>query len=122
MNKETPIILSKSVKGKIGCTLPKTDVPEYKLSDYMIDLRRSIFQSDMNGDVTTVRQNLQISYVEKLLSIVGSKSKYDNISKSTAHYNLNWLSNNLNINTGDLASRQHKGYILHIINDVLNTD
>tara|TARA_B100001250_G_scaffold151958_1_gene130420 strand:- start:4751 stop:7243 length:2493 start_codon:yes stop_codon:yes gene_type:complete len=95
---------------------------EYKLSDYMIDLRKSIFQSDMNGNVTTVRQNLQISYVNKLLSIVAPKSKYDNISKSTAHYNLNWLSNNLNINTGDLASSQHKGYILHIINDVLNTD
>lgn len=93
---------------------------EYKLPDYMIDLRKSIFQSDMYGDVSTVRQNLQITYINRLLSIVGPKSRYDNISKTTAHYNLNWLRNNININTGDLASRQHKGYILHIINDELN--
>ena len=35
MNKETPIIFSKSVKGKIGCTLPKSDVPDFSLSDYL---------------------------------------------------------------------------------------
>ena len=93
---------------------------EYKLPDYMVDLRKSIFQSDMYGDVSTVRQNLQITYINRLLSIVGPKSRYDNISKTTAHYNLNWLRNNININTGDLASRQHKGYILHIINYELN--
>ena len=35
MDKETPIIFSKSVKGKIGCTLPKSDIPDFKLSDYL---------------------------------------------------------------------------------------
>ena len=35
MIKETPVILSKSVKGKIGCTLPALDLPELKLSDYL---------------------------------------------------------------------------------------
>ena len=35
MVKKTPVILSKSVKGKIGCTLPILDVPELKLSDYL---------------------------------------------------------------------------------------
>jgi len=35
MIKETPVILSKSVKGKIGCTLPTLDVPELKMSDYL---------------------------------------------------------------------------------------
>jgi len=92
---------------------------KYKLPDYMIDLRRSIFQNDINGDITTVRQNLQISYVDKLLSIVGLKSKYDNISKTSAYYNLNWLTNNLNSNTGDLSSRQHKDYVLYLINNRL---
>ena len=89
---------------------------EYKLSDYMIDLRNSIFQSDINSNVTSVRQNLQISYVNRLLSIVEAKSSYDNISKTSAYYNLNWLKNNLNKNTGDLSSRQHKSYIVFLIN------
>ena len=86
----------------------------------MIDLRKSIFENDMNSNVTTVRQNLQISYVNRLLSIVGPKSKYDNISKISVYYNLNWLKNNLNKNTGDLASRQHKSYILYLITSSLD--
>ena len=88
----------------------------------MIDLRNSIFKSDLNKNITTVRQNLQINYVNRLLFMVSKNSKYDNISKSSAYYNLRWLNNNLNLNEGDLASRQHKEYILHIINDALNTD
>ena len=85
----------------------------------MIDLRKSIFQSDMNDDVTTVRQNLQISYVNRLLSILAPKSYYDNISKSSAYYNLNWLKNNLNKNIGNLASRQHKDYLSYLITNSL---
>ena len=95
---------------------------DYKLPYYMIDLRNSIFKSDLNKNITTVRQNLQINYVNRLLFMVSKNSKYDNISKSSAYYNLRWLKNNLNLNEGDLASRQHKGYILHIINDALSTD
>ena len=33
MIKKTPVILSKSVKGKTGCTLPKLDVPTYSRAD-----------------------------------------------------------------------------------------
>jgi len=95
---------------------------EYELADYMIDLRKSIFESDMNGNITTVRQNLQTSYVNRLLSIIGPKSFYDNISKTSAYYNLNWLKNNLNKNTGDLASRQHKDYLLYLINHSLDLE
>tara|TARA_Y100000739_G_C20457225_1_gene395096 strand:+ start:30 stop:662 length:633 start_codon:yes stop_codon:yes gene_type:complete len=91
----------------------------YNLPDYMIDLRKSIFQSDMNNDISTVRQNLQISYVNKLISILSQKSKYDNISKTAAYYNLNWLTNNIDSNTGDLSSRQHKDYLLYLINNRL---
>ena len=35
MIKETPVIFSKSIKGKIGCTLPKRDVPNCTLLDYI---------------------------------------------------------------------------------------
>ena len=94
----------------------------YNLTFYMIDLRNSIFKNDFNTNITTIRQNLQISYVKRLLSIIDEKSSFDNLSKSSAFYNLNWLKSNLNTSTGDLSTRQHKGYILHIINDALNTD
>ncbi len=94
----------------------------YNLTFYMIDLRNSIFKNDFNTNITTIRQNLQISYVKRLLSIIDEKSSFDNLSKSSAFYNLNWLKSNLNTSTGDLSTKQHKGYILHIINDALNTD
>ena len=76
------------------------------------------YGEDGNADITT-RQNLQLSYVNRLLSIIEPKSLYDNISKTSAHYSLNWLKNNLNKNTGDLASRQHKDYLLYLINNSL---
>ena len=37
MIKETPVIITKSVKGKVGCTLPKLDVPQLELTDFLSD-------------------------------------------------------------------------------------
>ena len=94
---------------------------KYKLTDYMIDLRNSIFSIDMNSNISTVRQNLQISYVKRLISIIAPKTRYDNISQSCSYYNINWLKENINSTKGDLSTRQHKKYILYLINDALNT-
>ena len=95
---------------------------EYEITEYMIDLRKSIFESDMNGDVSSVRQYLQTSYVEKLLSIIDDKSQYDLISKSKVYYNLNWLRNNLNVKSGNLNSRQHKDYLVYLIDNQLTSN
>ena len=88
---------------------------KYTLPNYMIDLRNSIFQNDINSNISTVRQNLQISYVKKLLNIIKEKSSYDNISQSSAYYNIDWIKSNINLNTGDLSSRQHKKYIKYLL-------
>ena len=93
---------------------------EYKLPYYMIDLRKSIFEKDFNINISTVRQNIQTTYVNRLLSIVKSKSSYDNHSKTSAYYNLNWLKENINKNTGDLQTRQHKTYLLYLIESIEN--
>ena len=93
----------------------------YKLPYYMIDLRNSIFESDMDKNVSTIRQNLQVSYVNRLLSIVNPKSSYDNLAKTSAFYNLNWLKSNLDTNIGNLQTRQHKDYILYLIQSLDNT-
>ncbi len=88
---------------------------KYMLTDYMIDLRNSIFKDDLNTNISSVRQNLQISYVKKLINIVEKKSTHDNISQSSAYYNIDWIKNNLNLNTGDFSSRQHKKYIKYLL-------
>ena len=90
----------------------------YSVPDYMIDLRKSVFSFDMNTNVTAVRQNLQIEYVNRLLSIVNGR--YDNISKSAAYYNLNWLKNNLNSSNSDFETNQHRKYIKHLVTQGLD--
>ena len=55
---------------------------EYDITEFMIDLRKSIFDNDFNTSVSSIRQFLQISYVNRLIKIIDNKSKYDLISKS----------------------------------------
>tara|TARA_B110000914_G_scaffold59417_1_gene51541 strand:- start:25 stop:1038 length:1014 start_codon:yes stop_codon:yes gene_type:complete len=93
----------------------------YTLPYYMIDLRNSIFEDDIDKNVSTIRQNLQVSYVNRLLSIVNVKSGFDNLSKTSAYYNLNWLKDNLNNNIGNLQTRQHKDYLLYLIDSLDNS-
>tara|TARA_B100000941_G_C28385166_1_gene489599 strand:- start:611 stop:880 length:270 start_codon:yes stop_codon:yes gene_type:complete len=85
----------------------------------MIDLRKSIFESDFNSNISTIRQNLQVEYVNRLIGIASSKSRYDNFSKASAFYNLRWLKRNLNTSTGNLSTKQHKEYILFLIESEL---
>lgn len=92
---------------------------KYQISEYLIDLRKAIFEEDMYTDVSTIRQNLQVSYVNRLLSIIDSDSNYDNIAKSSTYYNLDWLNSNLSIDQGNLSTRQHKTYLSFIINSNL---
>ena len=76
--------------------------------------------SSLGLDVSTIRQNLQTTYVNRLLKILDTKSIYDNMTKSSAYYNISWLKSNLNTNTGDLQSKQHKEYLLFLINSFIS--
>ncbi|MGC6428875.1 MAG: zinc-dependent metalloprotease [Flavobacteriales bacterium] len=95
---------------------------DYTLANYMIDLRNAVFKSDFNQNVTTVRQNLQTSYVNRLISIVDTDSRFDNITKASVYYNLEWLKNNLNQNVGDLSTKQHRKYLTFLINNALKEE
>ena len=86
----------------------------------MIDLRNAIFESDLNKNISTIRQNLQTSYVNRLISIIKSKVSYDNHSKTSAYYNLNWLKENIKADNGNLQTRQHKSYLLYLIESIEN--
>ena len=95
---------------------------DYNITSYMIDLRKSIFDSDMSFNISTLRQNLQITYVNRLLDIVNNKSNFDNFSKSSAYYNLDWLSKKINPTLGNITTRQHNNYILYLINSNLDKE
>jgi hypothetical protein len=93
---------------------------DYTLPYYMIDLRNAIFESDLNKNISTIRQNLQTSYVNRLISIIKSKASFDNHSKTSAYYNLNWLKENIKTDNGNLQTRQHKSYLLYLIESIEN--
>jgi hypothetical protein len=93
---------------------------DYTLPYYMIDLRNAIFESDLNKNISTIRQNLQTSYVNRLISIIKSKASFDNHSKTSAYYNLNWLKENIKTDNGNLQTRQHKSYLLYLIETIEN--
>ena len=37
------------------------------------------------------------------------------MTKSSAYFNISWLKTNLNTSTGDLQTKQHKEYLLFLI-------
>ena len=95
---------------------------KYKLSEFMTDINKSIF-SDIEGNIDSFRQNLQIVYTNRLIDIISSdKGKsYKNHAKSLALYNLNDVMKSLN-NKGNISSRAHKMHLKSIIETALEKD
>ena len=81
------------------------------LDDNISQIRKQVDESE------NLKEEAKNKLAEHEKRIVGSKSEYDNISKTSAYYNLNWLTKNLNSNTGDLSYRQHKDYVLYLKNN-----
>ena len=94
---------------------------QYKIEEYFDDLNTVIFKQDINSSVNYNRQNLQIFYVEKLLYIM-KNSMYNNISKSAAYANLDWLYKNLNVKIGNNSSIRHRNYLIYLISDLYEKD
>ena len=59
---------------------------EYAVATMMADLTRSIFAADLRGDVNTVRQNLQLEYVNRLAAMLegDEADRYDYVARSAA--------------------------------------
>jgi hypothetical protein len=95
---------------------------KYAVSEMVTDLTNGIFETDLNGNVNTFRQNLQINYVEMLASIVGEKSAHDNISKSAALSNLKRIQTQMRtaLAKGDADTKAHREHIIFIIEQALD--
>ena len=92
---------------------------EYELNNFLQDLTNAIFLSDINKSVSLIRMNLQVEYVSTLISIL-KKSSYDNLTKSTVFNNLVWLENNLGIRYGNQKTKDHRRYLLYLIEQIYN--
>ena len=107
----------------------------YSTMDCLSDLTRIIFDTDSQTNVNTMRQNLQVEYVNRLCDILGSESKreyrtvrtrsnkgngYDHLAKSAALHQLNrildLIDNDASINA---ETRAHRAHLTFIINQAL---
>jgi hypothetical protein len=63
---------------------------KYSVTDMLTDLTNAVFKEDLNGNVNTFRQNLQLLYVKRLVSMTDNGS-YDDISRANAWTQLNQI-------------------------------
>ncbi len=95
---------------------------KYKLSEMMTDLNNAIFRADINQNVNTFRQNLQIEYTKMLINIIKGKISrfYQHAAKSMALYNLQKIKRMASAGFGNTSTLAHKAHLKLLINNALN--
>jgi len=91
---------------------------QYHLGSFVEDLSNAIFLDDLNGNVNTYRQNLQMEYINRLVAMVSGDTKvqFDYLSQSVALDNLRQIESTLTGNRGaDAETRAHRANILYTI-------
>lgn len=96
---------------------------KYSLSEMMTDLTDGIFKADLRTSVNSIRQNLQVEYVNRLANIVKSQKDYDHASKAMAHYELKRIEQmQKTASAVDTSTKAHRAYVLHQIEVALDED
>jgi hypothetical protein len=91
----------------------------YTVGEFMTDLTNAVFKDDAKSSVNTFRQNLQLEYVNNLITMVKNKSmwgEYDNPTQSMALYSLKNIQKMLaSAKGGDVETAAHREHILQDI-------
>ncbi|MDH3589499.1 MAG: zinc-dependent metalloprotease [Gammaproteobacteria bacterium] len=96
---------------------------QYKLAAFMDDLSDAIFAADAHSDVNTVRQNLQLEYINRLAAMVDGdkKAAYDYPSQSMALFHLEQIRRSLAGKAqGNEETQAHTRHILFAIDKALD--
>lgn len=102
---------------------------EYSVAEFVDDLTSAIFTGDPRGRVNTYQQNLQIEYVNRLLSVAKGMGvpprptpfggsgpiEYDSVARSAALASLMRIKQSLRRPSGDAETRAHQEHILFLI-------
>ena len=103
-----------------------TDATEYgntyRLDEYMDDLTDAIFKADLRSSVNTVRQQLQIEYVKRLITVLDPEKKYDTVAQTMALATLKQIQRDQrNASSPDGLTRAHRGHIQFLIEKALES-
>jgi hypothetical protein len=92
----------------------------YSVADVMTDLANGIFKADITGAVNLYRQNLQTEFVKGAISILESKTGYDNASRSAAYSTLRKIRAMLATAVSpNEQTRAHRSMLLFMIDKAL---
>ncbi|MFK8051918.1 MAG: zinc-dependent metalloprotease [Woeseiaceae bacterium] len=95
---------------------------DYALGEAMTDLTDAVFAGDARGSVSTLRQNVQVDFVERLGKIANGNG-YDNLSQSMAIYQLQQIDDMVSRKRGaDVSTKAHVAHIKLIIEKALDAD
>jgi hypothetical protein len=93
---------------------------KYSLVDMTTDLTQAIFKDDIAGNVSTMRQNLQIEYITMLTRIVENKfGMYDHISRSAALGQLKQIKQMTAVAAAGAETKAHRDHIQWLIEQTL---
>ena len=94
----------------------------YSLTEFMSDLNDAMFEDDKNQNINTFRQNLQATYVSRLIQIItgSSSSRYIIPVKSMAIYNLEKIMKILKNKNGNTSTVAHKNHLRKLISNALD--
>ena len=91
----------------------------YSVAQMFEDLSGGIFDQDLKGSVNPARQNLQLAYVNTLISSMSSSS-YDQISKSAMIYQLEEIKDKMKSNKGkSVETKAHRKHVMYLIDKAL---
>jgi hypothetical protein len=93
----------------------------YGLSLMMTDLNNAIFKKDAQTSVNSFRQNLQVAYTKKLISMVtgNNAGKYISSAKAMAIYTLKNINKKAINNSGDVSTKAHRLHLRTLIDNAL---
>ena len=93
----------------------------YGLSLMMTDLNNAIFKKDAQTSVNSFRQNLQVAYTKKLISMVtgNSAGKYISSAKAMAIYTLKNIDKKAINDSGDVSTKAHRLHLRTLIDNAL---
>ena len=98
---------------------------EYPASEVLADLTTAIFAADLRTDVNSMRQQLQIEYVQRLARIAaeGSQTGHDAIARSGVIQQLRRIDAQLASRpAGNLETQAHTGHVRLLIERALAVD
>ncbi len=95
----------------------------YPLAEMMQDLTDAVFSADLQTDVNTFRQNLQVAYTRRLAAVLADgPNPYDTFTRSAALYQLERIRDMMDSRSrGNTETRAHTAHIKRIADSALET-